>query len=56
MELEHTDDFDLKGLLDRLTVCIDRASQPGKYSRRRRIRYRKLAHAIIKQIRRELEE
>ncbi|MEM7184346.1 MAG: hypothetical protein AAF518_25835 [Spirochaetota bacterium] len=52
----HKKDFDLKALLDRLTVCIDRASQPGKYSRKRRIRYRKLAHAIIKHIRRELEE
>ena len=49
-------DFDVKGLLDRLTVCIDRASQPGKYSRRRRARYRKLAHAIIKELRRELEQ
>ncbi|MEM7181130.1 MAG: hypothetical protein AAF518_09465 [Spirochaetota bacterium] len=52
----HTDDFDLKGILDRLTVCIDRASKPGNYSRKRRIRYRKLAHAIIKHIREELEE
>ena len=53
---QHIDDFDLKGLLDRLTVCIDRLSKPHVYSRRRRIRYRKLAHAIIKQIRKELEE
>ncbi|MEM7179876.1 MAG: hypothetical protein AAF518_21710 [Spirochaetota bacterium] len=56
MELEHTDDFDLKGLLDRLTVCIDRLAKPGTYSPKRRIRYRKLAHAIIKRIRWELEE
>ena len=52
----HTDDFDLKGQLDRLSVCIDRASKPGKYSPKRRIRYRKLAHAIIGRIRQELEE
>ena len=56
MELEHTDDFDLKGLLDRLTVCIDRLAKPDVYSLKRRIRYRKLAHAIIKRIRWELEK
>lgn len=50
------DDFDLKALLDRLTVCIDRLSKHHVYSRRRRIRYHKLAHAIIKRIRWELEE
>ncbi|MEM7181840.1 MAG: hypothetical protein AAF518_27455 [Spirochaetota bacterium] len=54
--MEHTDDFDLKGLLDRLTVCIDRLAKPNVYSLKRRIRYRKLAHAIIKDVRRELEE
>ncbi|MEM7183981.1 MAG: hypothetical protein AAF518_23975 [Spirochaetota bacterium] len=53
---QNIDEFDLKALLDRLTVCIDRLSKPQVYSRRRRIRYRKLAHAIIKHIRRELEE
>ncbi|MEM7183868.1 MAG: hypothetical protein AAF518_23390 [Spirochaetota bacterium] len=52
----HTDDFDLKGLLDRLTVCIDRMGKPDKISRKRRNRYRKLAHAIIKYLRRELED
>ena len=52
----HTDDFDLKGLLDRLSICVDRTNQAGKYSRRRRYRYRKLAQAIIKHLRAELEE
>ncbi|MEM7184734.1 MAG: hypothetical protein AAF518_27815 [Spirochaetota bacterium] len=54
--MEHIDDFDLKGLLDRLTVCLDRIAKPHKYPSKRRIRYRKLAHAIIKRIRWELEE
>ncbi|MEM7181732.1 MAG: hypothetical protein AAF518_12515 [Spirochaetota bacterium] len=49
-------DFDSDGLLDRLSVCVDRLSKPNTYPRRRRIRYRKLAQAIIKVIRKELED
>ncbi|MEM7183283.1 MAG: hypothetical protein AAF518_20390 [Spirochaetota bacterium] len=54
--MEQVEDFDAKGMFDRLTVCVDRLSKPQTYSRRRRIRYRKLVHALIKALRKEMEE
>ncbi|MEM7179999.1 MAG: hypothetical protein AAF518_03740 [Spirochaetota bacterium] len=54
--MEQVEDFDAKGMFDRLTVCVDRLSKPQTYSRKRRIRYRKLAHEIIKVLRKEIEE
>ena len=53
--MEQVEDFDAKGMFDRLTICVDKLSKP-QTSRKRRIRYRKLAQALIKELREEMEE
>ncbi|MEM7179529.1 MAG: hypothetical protein AAF518_01345 [Spirochaetota bacterium] len=51
------EDFDSKGLFDRLTICIDKLNKPDdKCSPRRRMRYRNLAQEIIKALRWEFED
>ena len=51
------EDFDSKGLFDRLTICIDKLNQAdAKCSPRRRTRYRNLAQDIIQELRWEFED
>ncbi|MEM7182728.1 MAG: hypothetical protein AAF518_17575 [Spirochaetota bacterium] len=52
--MENVEEFDYEGMLDRLTVLVDKLWLVDRqYSPRRRDRYRELAQAQIKSIREE---
>ncbi|MEM7182031.1 MAG: hypothetical protein AAF518_14025 [Spirochaetota bacterium] len=52
--MENTEEFDYEGMLDRLTVLVDKLWLVDRqYSSRRRERYRELAQAQIKALREE---